>query len=1474
MTAPDRNPKRLAAIACLLLAFVAGVFALAVLRLALDPGAEADPAVAENGESTLDRERSTDETSPNAGVDSESPADDARDPAAGDPPENHQGDNGSENNASDAGDNSTPPENADGTTSPQKPSESKTPAVDAKPPWTDQLAAPPEPWRVAALSPFPPDSAMPGVDTLRQWLTTAPQTPAPAIRWSNTSLGRCGGFSGIAQLAPTIDSPTAIRMQLHTGRPFQLHLFHKTNGVSLVRLSSGQWFGYRVSRHGSAPQPARRWLASTDDSRLLRKGSKLPFDVCLLDGAVTLTLGEVEILRVACDGLPNQVYLEGEAAVQGLALRRLSEPPPRLDLQRDWKAVRPVALEWTTNAPHSGQLTIAGDGSATLAVAGEVRPCFAWMSHDDLGLRLIELQLSDIKPGAAVFLGEQGQAHSFIRFVRNTRDGELCAVLRGDHVVELNVGHYSDRQVASIPDSIRLRLAGGDGMLRAWISHNGRNWASLGFASHGKSRIDSIGLSCAPNVETSIRIDTLRTAQLSAIHQLADADLLTRATASSQPDLAVWQVETLASRPTEIDLEAWRRATAVRSLQRWTDREFQGPLLLNLLDETPTRSLQSVLDAALVLNLTADSQRLSGLLSRAEQAVDDAVPLGEVTRRVLMTPWISQHRSVFPSDEFLRQRLLLNIHHRDWEAVADLSRRAEVHDWGSRLPLLPWAESMLTRHAPQLAGRREASSGNRWPEAVVEELDRDAYNVTAELYAALEGENAELAAEIAAAIRDGGGSGLAPAPHDPGLLISVAAALNDLAQQRGDIAQLIAEQHRDLAQLRLQQAIDAADVNGLQTLAEQFSASPIGGRASLWLGDHHLSIGRFAAAAAHYQRAARFPQLAEDAKGRAALAQAMLGKPVDERNSSGVGFSATQYDANDFNQLIGSLVDRHRTQASTQQLPAPAKIEVQFADKLDGLVGKSPNQSLVRESQRYAADWPVRHLATQTADNILYVSNRFQVAAYNLTDGKRRWISENSLGEPLRSQDWFLTQTKPLVDEDAVYCRFLYGPGPLLAKLDRESGKVIWRTQLDGSEFVVSDPWMLESRIWALVVRRGQQNSQLHLAEFDVDTGIARLGRRLFDLRDSWWRSRYCAATPTMGGFVVATSGAVAFCEHEGQPRWLRRRESLPTDLEAAWPQQRFYSPIVKEEAVYHLNPGSRSILAIDVASGRLRWTRMIENALAVEHVGADDVIVRTESSLISLDRDNGSTRWTAPLSDLQEAVTSGESTIAAVHVRAGKRNREATPVLTWIDRSSGRRIHEAALSGLVNSQPYLGPLIPTAKGFLTFYGSGRDDVYLDLLRLEAVSPATEQPAANLDWNQHLDEAVRREIFSHHPGWQLWSGASSEKLALKAQLRGERQVVSLRLDRDGLLAYQRHPHQNGPLRFRVAADAGMDWRLEVRGDGRLLRSMDMPRGQGNPDWLPISVDLPPATEPQWLTVRLSRVDGSTTNVYLTDFVVD
>ena len=309
-------------------------------------------------------------------------------------------------------------------------------------------------------------------------------------------------------------------------------------------------------------------------------------------------------------------------------------------------------------------------------------------------------------------------------------------------------------------------------------------------------------------------------------------------------------------------------------------------------------------------------------------------------------------------------------------------------------------------------------------------------------------------------------------------------------------------------------------------------------------------------------------------------------------------------------------------------VPKPSGFAVQLRSRLDGPIGGEPNAEVVPNSRRFGVDWAGRQIAVVIDRNAMYVSNRFQVAAYDPNTGARVWQSQTPDGDPLRSQDWGLIRMRPLVTADRIITRLLYGQPrsdkpptgqqPMLVCLDRSNGQLVWTVDFGAHEAPVSDPLWLQGRLGLVTLTRQETGeSLLRWTILDPTSGVVVSQTDLLRLNEVWWRRSCCEVTPLDDGFVAILSGVTVCCDVAGNLRWIRRETVLPpSNEEPAWVTQSFQPPLLAGNDLYVLQPGGCAVSRLDARSGQMVWSRLLPGAQRLLGVAGQRLIVQTDRGL------------------------------------------------------------------------------------------------------------------------------------------------------------------------------------------------------------------------------------------------------------------
>lgn len=1377
--------------------------------------------------------------------------------------------------------------------------------VPPKAPWHDVIASADEPPALADIcfAEFDTAKSLPQPDDLQQWFDPVAGQLQKIFR-QRTKLGECGAFEGLLRLKAPWTNDSALRMALEDYNRMRIHLFSGEVGVTLAYYENEnfRWTGYQTTRQPGEPKPERFFLTATDEGRCLHTEIRFggPFEIRHHDGEVILSRGDVVLLRAPLAAAPTDVYFEGRAAFQGIALVRSKdfparEPPPSIVAD----VPQPANLNWSEHLSEGTRLERLADGAIQLIADGVKQR--AWISTPltAAGVHEVVLQLDDVTVGAGVFLGREGQPpREVVRILKNQRDGQMCISLRGDDdSAQADFGAIHERVVPFAGSQIWVRLLFGCGTLRWWASSDGVHWAAAEEPrSYLAGGITRVGLHCVAN-QAACRI-TLRRITWRRLDQFAaldDGQLLNQVPPLPDNRMETWITAVTQSQPADADVGAWRRACALRTLGAGCNRELGNLLVALLLDDAAARKLPAEQQLAL-LNESAllcdlDNNTLLATVQRYYELglslyrEQDERPYSFVRHALMTAPIATRPNYRVAGEDAIRVELIQLLAAGKWNETVEFCRQLKFFQQHQQAPLVDWAETTALRELPRRTGSElVASRREDWRQPLEEELSKEAYNVLAELQAVLDSEAYEDAARSLAALEPSVFTGVAPHAVDRQLLVSLPAAIRLAMRDYPELERVINNRFGPLAQLRVRQAIAAADVAAVELAAVQFAALPAAAEARQWLGDRALSSGWFARALAEYHRAEKTagrlqkPELA----ARIRLAAAMLGQDVGTPVTWTVSFGETRLAAAEFESLVGEMRGRagnpdQQAVAQDDALPSflappPTGFEIQRRSRLDGSAGEDPNAEITRHVQRLKVDWVDRQLAVVVDGDVAFVSNRFQLAAYDLQTGQRKWQSPRPPGKMLRSQDWTMTAMRPLITGPRIIVRQLYEQGPMLVCLDKNSGQIVWTAKQTPEEFLVSDPLLIQDQLVGLtILKTDQRQHLLRLTQFAPDTGEVLGQRELLRLRESWWTRRYCAVTPLADALVANLGGVTLCCDVSGQLRWVRQQLVLPTEEESTWVTQFFDRPLLNAGRLYIAQPGVRQIACLDPDTGSQYWQSVLPDVQRFVGIVGGRLIVRAADGILALDLNTGNVAWRHAATDLLDAQLCGGAGGVVYSRRQavdGNPNNKR-PRLVWLDPATGQQRASTDLTGLEDGDPRLGPLISYHDRLWTFFGRGQNDPNRDVVELiPKGAAATKWPlaAAPDKWLRHIALPLHQAAADVLPQWQLLSARDGDQTGLVSDAWGEKDVVCLRSSQDIPVVWGRMLRipQSGTakLRLRVANDAQQIWKLRVKLGDELIWESEL-NDQTQPDrWKQFDVDLSQLAGRQgWLTVTCQHEAG-------------
>jgi outer membrane protein assembly factor BamB len=1240
-------------------------------------------------------------------------------------------------------------------------------------PWQKVLAEagePPSYEKVAFLS-FEEAFDRPDRDDLTPWFE---RTDGAGFRLGKiqTPYGRSGTIEGIGRLLSPWPEDGVLRLQLDNFNRLKMHFFHGLTGLTLVYYEDqgNRWAAYATTREAGKPTPTTWSLAATDDDRCRRTELRFggPIELRCRGGELILSRGDVVLLTAPLAGPPSEVFFEGRATIHGIELARTKDAPafPAPRLQR-----AAGVLDWQATKPEIAKPVILADGSVRLAgdKLKQRTECFAALPQT--GLQEVILELEGISPGAGVYLGRQGgRPAEVVRFFRDKRSGQLAARLRGaDDQCEADFDSPADKPTPLSAPHCWVRLLYGCGNLRWWLSSDGVHWAQVEPAKdNAPPGITSIGLQLVANCPgAGVTLKQVALRRLAGLDSLASAALMERAPAIVlTKTLTDWLPEAMKQKPTEMETAEWLRACSVRTLAGGARRELAYPLLEALLDDAAARGLPleqqlAALDDAMLLALDLrDGQAMrTGVLSRYPRlgiwaADEHGLPAWSSVRAAYhAAPVVTRLQMPIDLDRAIRWELVADAYHREAQGALDFVERLRFFQQHRERPLVNWIEALADadRTRPTMSG------------PLVEELSKEAYNALTELKAVLESQAWEDAARLVTTLDSESAPGVAPYLSDRTLLTSLPVAVQLTLEDYPQLRQAMGDKFAALAKLRISQAIAAGDARTIELATVQFAGTPAAAMAHRWLGDRALVGGFFSRAIGEYEKERRRKDdwqagmsapREEEIAPRIRLAAAMLGRDAEQPVTAPVQFGEVTMSPAEFESLIAEMKGREsagvgapsEAVATAQPTPLPSGFETHVRSRLDGPVGERPQEEVGRRTNQYRVPWADRQLATAIEKDTLYVANHFQVAAYDLKNGKRLWQSQTPPASMQRAQEWAMIPMRPLVAGDHIYIRLLYSPNPLLACLDRSSGKLVWIAESRERELLISDPLLVEGQLVALAIAL-QPDQQGTLKQYTIDRASGEIVRQrdLLRLRSTWGARNCCEVAALDDGLVAALGGLTVAVDAAGNVRWVRTQTALPADDDPRWVLQMYDRPLVHGERLYVAQPGVRTVECLAAATGRRHWSAVMPEVVGVVGIAGDLLVVRTEAGVRGLDLRDGRTRWRYTADDLYSfQLVNDERLLLARRERISKDAERWQTRLVWIDPADGTPQATTVVPKLDDSDPRLGPLVPYKDRLFMFFGRGQHEATRDVVELvpsgeaEAVLP---RPTA---WHAIADAASQR----------------------------------------------------------------------------------------------------------------------------------
>ncbi|MDB5386282.1 MAG: Tetratricopeptide 2 repeat protein [Planctomycetaceae bacterium] len=1303
-------------------------------------------------------------------------------------------------------------------------------------------------------------------DRLQQWLEPVANMPHQ-FRESQHGEMPLASFEGLLKLRAPWLPDTVMRISPLDHFGLRLHFWNGTEGVTFQFSDRpAPWWGaYASTRQNGSPRPEKQVLINSADGR---------FDISLHGpvefryqaGTLIFSRGDVRLMTVPFAQPPTEVYFDGKCTFSGFAMYRGTPLADEMQEPRPFVLVaeRPAQVKNLPKIGMGGILSSLPDGGLELTSEKAKEPSQVTVPLESAALCEIILQIEGATPGTGVFVGSGGGLPiNRLGFCRETHSKRTClAWLRP---AEQHVEMAYDLQNQIVPftgDKQWVRLVLGNGVLKCWVSADGVHWGrALDPLRYIRGGTVEFGLYSLPGEERhSITLRRIEVRELNGLTAIVPDDLLDRVP-SLPGDLEpeAWLESVLSSRPPNIDSMQWRQACALRTLALGSAGELGKTLLSALIADvivrpvSPADRVRFLNDAALISDTWdhADGMSFSDAFERLGQQLileGHPQPCRFSGTALLRCPLWTTAPIRVPAESLARYELVQSLYKEDWDEVGRICRwlrfwnkashpgYQSFHGRDSLRSFVELAEAGVQRFGneakpaprPSVPGVETAS----WRHPLIEQLSKEGYNVLAEFEAALAGDSFKDACQIVAAASASGSLGLLPDARDRRLLVSLPRAVSQAMREYPQLQKTMITQFGPIGRIRVRQAIAEGNTAGIQAATLQFTGTEAAAEAHAWLGDQAMAAGNFVQASGQYQQALPTAThlLRQELQAKLRLVSALSARPklVGKPPTVAVLIGKQKLEPAQFEQLVNDVrASRVKDLGSDNSInssesaasivvPAPSGLEFGRRFPFEGSGGRQAGNN-----HYVGTDTTGREFTVRAAGNWLLASNRFQVTAFDLTTGERKWNTgmKDDEGD---AHNFPLLGMPPVVHARKVFVRRLTRNGPELACLELATGKLLWNKR--AGNHVISDPLVIEDDLFAFIVEEPQIGLlQVSLVNFEPETGEVISQSLVMQLRDVWGTKVPCQAVASGDKILATIGGSVVCCDLLGRLRWLRRQTWLPPADQYGFFRQFRQTPVVVDNRVYVTQPGVLAVECLDLENGRQIWQQAWPELRRIVGLVNNSVIIEAGSGLHALRADNGERIWTSIESGVLEAQICGNPGGILVARAQRLRNEQRRLSLAWLDSATGLEIGRTSFPELQDKEPQAATLVPDQGKIWLAWGKNPRDFRRELIEL--VPKGLSQPGRGADsplarWTTHVPGETQEMVAEFLPGWTLLTKQTLQQAGHQPEFQGLKDLIQTQTVKNRPVIFAREVHVDKAkphrLRLQVGVQQGQPWQLAVR----------------------------------------------------------
>lgn len=1338
------------------------------------------------------------------------------------------------------------------------------------------------------------DLAAIGLDRLPRtefeaWWSDVPQQPH-AVHQEQINQRPITQFDGWARLrAPWVDD-TRLRFVTFDDRDLELHFWQDTEGVVLKRYRDRephQWAAFQVRRNDASQLTPNWWGLLTTDSGAHYRSAAPVWDVSHDSGQLRLSAGEVVLLSVPMAELPAEVYLHGKTRLRGFRWVRSAAPEATSAVKYPNVLASTLPAEWDWLFPDDGSMMLQrdADGSVTLTSTSKSEPARAWVPIPTPGLYEALVQIAVADPGTGVYLGdEQGRPLAHLAFARDRRTQQITyATVRPSERREESDYQFREAPPPYFIGGQWLRLVAGLGTCQTACSVDGTHFGYL--ADHPlrdvRGAVRSLGVFCSPSdTPRTIRLQSAEVCRLNGVYHLATGLPMTEelpADIASRRFEDTWWNPVWDAKPAGRSVGAWLDDAAIATLERGPSRELAEPLVERLCrsaERLPFGQRVELLECLLLLNdhrteersrnwarefvrlrgATDDERRVSGLKAwerwltapgcsiRGHRDEFQSGLVGDILHAAAAGAWRDALRTAAVTQVWLATA------HPDHQPRDQMEATDRVARWGKA------AAMEQLGIAATLVGDLLPSD---WRHPLLVTVNKEAYNVQTELQAALENRAYVDASRIVAGLQPGAMQGLLPEPHDPQLLVSLPVSLQSAVTATPEFGERLVTELSPTGWLRVRQAMADGSPEAVERVTLQAWGTVPAAAAHQWLGDRALSLGDPLAAVTQYVSGLRWADDAVRAEilPRLQLAAGLAGMPPLSAWQSAATPGGAEQNGAATGRLSSTEIERTLTQlgadaaewatAADTQPPGvgtlqPVPYRAERLVKFDGQSGQNAGRGEYRYSDAFG-----RQFAVAIDAERVYLGNRYQLNAYQRSDGRQLWA--RGLGSDQGEAHAFpFTPMRPVLAGDRILLRWLAKSGAELVCLDRRDGAVRWTARPGEKSQVLTDPVVLRDAVWAIVSHpEDQEQLQFDWVRFNARTGAVETTVPLLRVRDVWDGKPPVTLAAEGLQFVATLPGLVCRFDIQGSLQWMRRETWLPARVDPLSENALVMPPHWSGDRIILSVPHGRRVLCLHADTGRVLWSVPLAELQGLVHVDAELVLAAGRDQLTAIAADAGRVLWSHSLDRALGPVAVDAQTVRALR-RQTSNSERGWVQLVELDRATGTLQREIPWDFPEADDWRIGPWWQTNDGVWALTGQTWRDPQRELVRL---LPLTDAPthlklAAGLPtWWLPSGVEWQRELAWVLPGWQL-SGVTTDRLRRSPDpVAGERPVLLVRCDsRQTVRAIRSIPGSARRLTLRVGTEPQQSTRWVVQLDDEVL--FDEEFAPSTESWLIREVTLP------------------------------